>query len=126
MAGQIITLWVADIFALGADDIGHIDAIYDRAALIALPPDVRPKYSEHIRQITPNAPQLLITLDYDQNQKDGPPFSVSLEQVERYYSNHYQVTELESNPSMLNANAALSVSEQVWLLSHRREAKLNA
>nr|WP_317200524.1 thiopurine S-methyltransferase [uncultured Psychrobacter sp.] len=120
LANQMITLWVADIFALTADDIGHINAVYDRAALIAMPADMRPKYSEQIRQMSANATQLLITLYYDQNQKNGPPFSVSREQVQQYYSNDYHITELENNASTLNANAALSVTEHVWLLSDPR------
>ncbi|MGM8872227.1 thiopurine S-methyltransferase [Psychrobacter sp. 2Y5] len=122
LSGRTIELWVADIFALTADNIGQVDAVYDRAALIALPPDMRPKYSEQIRKLSvsvdnKNAPQLLITLNYDQSQKDGPPFSISAEQLQHYYSDTYQLTELEHNPSTLNANAALSVTEHVWLLT---------
>lgn len=117
LSGQTIELWVADIFALTSEDVGQIDAVYDRAALIALPPDTRPKYCEHILDISDNAPQLLVTIHYDQSQKDGPPFSVSPEQVRQYYSDTYQLTELEVNPSILNANAALSVTEHVWLLT---------
>lgn len=81
LSGQTVELWVADIFSLSADNIGQVDAIYDRAALIALPSDMRLKYSEHILNISDNAPQLLITIHYDQSQKDGPPFSVSPEQL---------------------------------------------
>lgn len=117
LAKQTITLWVADIFALTAEDIGDIDAVYDRAALIALPEDMRPQYSEQIRKMSDLATQLLITLNYDQSQKDGPPFSVNKTQIQQYYGNYYQITELENEASTLNANAALSVTEHVWLLN---------
>ena len=117
LANQTITLWVADIFALTAEDIGDIDAVYDRAALIALPEDMRPQYSEQIRKMSDLATQLLITLNYDQSQKDGPPFSVNKTQIQQYYGNYYQITELENEASTLNANAALSVTEHVWLLN---------
>lgn len=116
---QNIALWVADIFALTATDIGHIDAVYDRAALIALPTDMRPKYSEQVRQLSGNTPQLLLTLNYDQNEWAGPPFSISNEQVQQYYSDHYQITELEGEPSTLNANPEMSVTEHVWLLEQK-------
>lgn len=116
-AEQTITLWVADIFALTAEDIGNVDAVYDRAALIALPEDMRLRYSEQIRKMSGHAPQLLITLNYDQSKKDGPPFSVNKTQIQQYYGNHYQITELENETSTLNANAALSVTEHVWLLN---------
>ena len=117
LAKQTITLWVADIFALTAEDIGNVDAVYDRAALIALLEDMRLRYSEQIRKMSGHAPQLLITLNYDQSKKDGPPFSVNSDQVQQYYGNHYQITELENEASTLNANAALSVTEHVWLLN---------
>ena len=86
---QTITLWAADIFALTSADIGVIDAVYDRAALIALPNNMRGDYSKQIRDISDNAPQLIITLAYDQSKKNGPPFSVSGDQLQQYYGTHY-------------------------------------
>ncbi|WP_201529398.1 thiopurine S-methyltransferase [Psychrobacter frigidicola] len=120
LSGQTIALWVADIFALTADDIGHVDAVYDRAALIAMPADMRSKYSEQVRQLSSDingdTPQLLLTLNYDQSKRNGPPFSISSEQVHQYYGNHYQISELESEPSTLNTAPELAVTEHVWLL----------
>ena len=120
---QTITLWVADLFALTAADIGHINAVYDRAALIAMPTDMRPTYSEQVIKLSPNAAQLLLTLNYDQNEWSGPPFSISSEQVQQYYNAHYRVTELEGEPSTLNANPEMAVTEHVWLLKDNRESE---
>lgn len=116
LLGQKVELWVADIFALTATDIGVIDAIYDKAALIALPADMRAGYSEQILRISGNAPQLLITLNYDQSKKDGPPFSISHEQVQQYYDSHYQIAELASESASIGSMPELTVTEQVWLL----------
>lgn len=116
-----ISLWVGDIFALSADDIGQIDAVYDRAALIAMPADMRLKYSEQVIKLSGNAPQLLLTLNYDQNEWVGPPFSISHEQIQQYYSECYQVTELEGKPSTLNAKSTIQVTEHIWLLKDNRE-----
>lgn len=115
-SSQKIALWVGDIFALNTTDISHIDAVYDRAALIAMPPDMRAKYSEQVTTLSNHAPQLLLTLNYDQNQWAGPPFSITNEQIQQYYSSHYQITELEGEPSTLNANPDMAVTEHVWLL----------
>lgn len=119
IAGQTIELWVADIFALAADNIGHVDAVYDRAALIAMPPEMRPKYSEQVRKLSNCTSQLLLTLNYDQNEWAGPPFSISQDEVQHYYSNHYQITEIEGKPSTLNAAPEMAVRECVWLLSEK-------
>ena len=121
LAGQTITLWVADIFALSPTAIGDIAAVYDRAALIALPADMRPDYSKQIYKLSNNAPQLLITLHYDQSKKDGPPFSISREQLQQYYDANYEIIELESQSSTLNSAAKLSVTEHVWLLSKNQD-----
>ena len=116
LAGQTITLWAADIFALSTIDIGDIDAVYDRAALIALPANMRADYSRHIVKLSNNAPQLLITLNYDQSKKDGPPFSITQQQLHQYYSADYKIVELESKSSTLNAASEILVTEHVWLL----------
>ena len=116
---QTITLWVADIFALNSDDIGHVDAVYDRAALIAMPAELRPQYTKQVINLSQNSPQLLLTLNYDQNERAGPPFSISQEQIQQYYSAHYQINELEGEVSTLNAAPEMAVTEPVWLLSQK-------
>ncbi|KRG33150.1 thiopurine S-methyltransferase [Psychrobacter sp. P11G3] len=130
LSGQTITLWVADIFALTAKDIGSIDAVYDKAALIALPDDMRVRYSEQVRKLSSDTskvdganneitPQLLLTLNYDQRKKNGPPFSINNEQLEQYYSAHYQIYQLASVPSSIGSAPDITVTEQVWLLSSK-------
>jgi len=91
---------------------------------------MRTKYSEQIRQLSGSvdktesidsrddkaAPQLLITLNYDQSKKDGPPFSINGEQLQQYYGNHYQICELASESSSIGSTPDLNVTEHVWLL----------
>ncbi len=121
LAGQTISLWVADIFALSPTAIGDIAAVYDRAALIALPETMRADYSTQIIKLSDNAAQLLITLNYEQSKKDGPPFSISQEQLHQYYDANYEIIELESELSTLNSAAELLVTEHVWLLSKNQD-----
>ena len=82
---------------------------------------MRADYSRHIVKLSNNAPQLLITLNYDQSKKDGPPFSISQEQLKQYYDANYEIIELESQSSTLNSAAELSVTEHVWLLSKNQD-----
>ena len=90
-----IDIFVGDIFDLSRDDIGAVDAIYDRAALIALPSDLRDRYSAHLVKITDAAPQLLICYEYDQTLRNGPPFSVDGAEVARLYGTDYTLNLLE-------------------------------
>src|SRR5262249_2938954 len=84
-----LDIFVGDIFALSRKMLGPVDAVYDRAALVAFPEEMRKRYTAHLTEITGKAPQLLISYDYDQSKMDGPPFSVSNEEVERHYAGNY-------------------------------------
>ena len=76
-AAQNITLLAGDFFACTRELLGPVDALYDRAAVIALPPGLRGPYVKHLRTLMPaGAPGLIITVEYPQEKLDGPPFSV--------------------------------------------------
>lgn len=90
-----LTIFVGDIFSLRRDDIGKVTGVYDRAALVALPDDLRRKYANHLVDITHNAPQLVITFDYDQSELPGPPFCVNDEMVADLYASNYSILQLE-------------------------------
>jgi len=80
-----LDMFVGDVFHLTAQMLGTVHAVFDRAALVALPEDIRFRYSKHLLSISKNAPQLLITFVYDQSLVAGPPFSITNAEVERHY-----------------------------------------
>lgn len=65
---------VGDFFTLEPADVGRIDAVYDRAALVALSPEQRPAYAKKLVGLAPGAPVLSVTFEHDV--PDGPPFAV--------------------------------------------------
>jgi thiopurine S-methyltransferase len=80
-------LLCGDFFALAGNDLGPISAIYDRASLIALPPSMRVRYAAHLRGLLPaGLPSLLVTVEYPQQEMDGPPFAVHQSEVEGLFS----------------------------------------
>lgn len=84
-----IRVLCGDFFALGKDDLSNVKAVYDRAALVALPPETRELYVHHLLGILPPATQiLLLTFDYHQPEMPGPPFAVSSREVEALYHEH--------------------------------------
>lgn len=91
-----LKVWVGDFFELKSEQLDNIDLIYDRAALIALPEEMRLKYAKHLILVSNSASQFLITLAYDQNVMAGPPFSVSKAEVIKHYEGGYGVDELSS------------------------------
>lgn len=90
-----IQLWCGDFFALSANDVADCTALYDRAAVIALPPAMRERYAAHLQSILPACRGLLVTLDYDQSQMPGPPFSVDDAEVQRLLGSAWRVEMLE-------------------------------
>ena len=92
-----IDILVGDIFDLSPQELGPIEAVYDRAALVALPEETRSRYTTHLTELSSGGPQLVITFEYDQAEMAGPPFSISREELEEHYRDHYSLEELESS-----------------------------
>lgn len=111
-----IDLYVGDIFDLSASVINQVDAIYDRAALVALPAEIRKQYASHLTNITHVAPQLVITYEYNQALIDGPPFSVCEEELKRCYGTAYAMTALETRDVEGGMKGKAASTETAWLL----------
>jgi thiopurine S-methyltransferase len=111
-----LDLFVGDIFALSRKMLGPVDAIYDRAALVAFPEEMRNRYTAHLIGMTHKAPQLLICYDYDQSLMQGPPFSIRNEEVHRHYADHYEVTLMASTEVPGGLKGKCAAKENVWLL----------
>ena len=93
---DLIEVWCGDFFALDAEVLADCTAVYDRAALIALPPLMRSQYTEQLNNmLRPGCQGLLITLDYDQTQKAGPPFAVTDEEVKVLLGAHWSLQVIE-------------------------------
>lgn len=95
-AGSIDFL-CGDIFDLDAATLAGCAACYDRAALIALPPDLRARYVRHVYGHLPaGCRTLLLTLDYPQAEMAGPPFAVPEAEIRTLYSPGWHIERLES------------------------------
>jgi len=90
-----IEILCGDFFRLTTADIGRIDAFYDRAALIALTQPQRARYAARMTELVePRTPGLLVTLDYEQQKMQGPPFAVSAWEVSTLYQEGFSVERL--------------------------------
>ncbi|MBD1939456.1 thiopurine S-methyltransferase [Microcoleus sp. FACHB-68] len=111
-----IDIFVGDIFDVPAEVLGPVDAVYDRAALVAMPENMRHQYTSHLMEITHAAPQLLICYEYNQQLIDGPPFSVSEAEIKHHYASAYQVNSVESKEVAGGLKGKVASIETVWLL----------
>ncbi|HMT92131.1 thiopurine S-methyltransferase [uncultured Thiothrix sp.] len=116
-----LKILLGDFFQLTTTDLAECEAIYDRASLIALPPDMREQYAGHLQQIATGKPNLLITLEYDQTITGGPPFSVTPAEVQSYYAAQYYIellarVDISHTQHGIMAKGAKELYEGVYLL----------
>ncbi len=84
-----------DFFDLTPAHLEGVGAVFDRASLIAMPPLMRPRYAGHLQVVLrPESKALLVTLDYDQEQMPGPPFSVHEEEVRALLGARFRIDRL--------------------------------
>ena len=124
--GEGIKLYCGDFFDLKSKHLENVRAIYDRASLIALNEDLRQKYVKHLSDIIEfDARILLLTLNYPQHQRSGPPFAVSKEEVNQLYNGSFDIQELyciediENEPMFQNLGVDF-VEKAVYLLQKVR------
>ena len=91
-----LQIWNGDFFQLAPVDLSHVRLVYDRAALIALPPEIRRKYVDHLTAVLPDDTRiLLITLNYE-GSPTAPPFNVSNDEVYELYAADYQIEHIHT------------------------------
>jgi thiopurine S-methyltransferase len=91
-----IELIVGNAFGIDRAALAGCTAVLDRAALIALPPDLRQRYAGELYAYLPaSCNGLLVTLEYPQQQMAGPPFSVHEDEVRTLFQEGWIVELLE-------------------------------
>ncbi len=96
--GDRIVLLAGDFFDITGNDLAMVQAVYDRASLVALPPQDRIRYAAHLcEQLPASASMLLISLDYPQHRMDGPPFAVGVDEIHRLFEARFQIQPLDES-----------------------------
>lgn len=118
-------LYCGDFFDLPGSVLKDVAAVYDRAALIALPPEMRASYAEALARILPREASIfLIAIDYPEGEITGPPFSVSPDEIRRLYGDAFEIEVLESRDGLadsdnLKKRGVTRLEETAYLLRRR-------
>jgi thiopurine S-methyltransferase len=87
-----VRILCGDFFDLEPDMTGNIAAVYDRASLIALPAPLRAKFVRQLGRLVPaGTPMLLVTLEYNQAQMNGPPFAVEESEMRALFADTWSL-----------------------------------
>lgn len=123
-----ISVLCSDFFTVGKADLPVIDAVYDRASLIALPPEMRVDYVVHLTGLIESGTgSLLVTLDYPQEEMRGPPFSVTSAEVRQLFDKHYAIEHLHAEDCLareprFRKKGLTRLEEQVFVLQKKTVA----
>ena len=110
-----ISILCGDYFSVSRADLGNIDVVYDRAALTALPEDIRRLYVAHLKLILPSACKvfLLTVEDADEGETREVTLGASAE-ITSLYSEAFKIelahveSVLEPTPDHANGIARCS------------------
>jgi thiopurine S-methyltransferase len=120
--GEHISILCMDFFTLENTHLPHIDAVFDRASVVALPPEMQPAYAGHMaRLLDPGTRSLVVTMDYPQEEMRGPPFSVTFDDVRRLFGSQFVIERLHSEDCLareprFRKKGLTRLEEHVYLL----------
>jgi thiopurine S-methyltransferase len=119
------TIWCGDFFELPAEAVQGVGACYDRAALVALPSSLQPRYAEKLAQLlAPGVPTLLVSLWYPEGELAGPPFSTPLAQVAAIFAATQTISIAQSRDGLSESQnlvdrGVTSLDETAYILKRK-------
>jgi len=124
-AASNVDLRCGDLFELTPATLGPIDAIFDRASLVALPPAMRADYAAQLTRLSsPGTQTLLVSMEYDQRQMRGPPHAVMPDEIAALFGATHDITELDELTALddfprMSARGVTHLAERVYCLRRR-------
>ena len=118
-------IWCGDHLALDPAVTRRIGGVFDRAAFVAMPLVMQRAYAEKLAELTPpDVPVLLVSLDYDPSEMDGPPFPITAETIEGLFGPNFRISVLEKRDGLassanLRRRGLSALSETAWKLVRR-------
>jgi len=96
-----IKLLAGDLFDLTTEECGPLAAVYDRAALVALPQEMRPRYAAKLAELLPGGGKLLlISYAYRQDEMAGPPFTVPFSEIKLLFGGAFDIELLHEEDAL--------------------------
>ncbi len=118
-----VRVFVGDIFALMPAQVGQMDLVYDRAALVAMPEEMREAYAAQVIELAQGRQQLVITFTYAQDQMAGPPFSIPEAALEDYFDGTYRRRLLDAVDVRGGLKGKVAATEKIWHLLPKASRK---
>jgi thiopurine S-methyltransferase len=119
-----LSFFQGDFFELKECDLSKIDAIYDRAASVALPLEMRKRYHQKLATLLGHGSKtLLVALEYEQEKFQGPPFSIPDEEIRSSFKDEFEVLllsdEIVENSPPRFKELSMELREKVYVLTKK-------
>lgn len=113
-----MSLLSGDFFDLSVEDCVSVKAVYDRAALVALPFEMRQQYALHLKTLLAlEVPIFLIAMEYDPSLQSGPPFAVSELEVRQLFEDAFDIEKIDSETF---ERKGVKTTENIFVLTSKR------
>ena len=107
---------LVDQATLSKIGISNLDAIYDRAALVAMPPELKSQYAEHcLSLLKPKGIILLIGYNSNLQAHQGPPFPIKEGSVEQWYQKASAIQVLEHSIEEFDSDSPMAQRGMQWI-----------
>lgn len=130
--GGGVTIFNGDVFSITPLEVGRLGAVYDRAALIALPPQLRSRYAAKLRElIEPTLAEtscstrpagsstfrfLQLVIERTPHNEKGPPHSVPESEVRALYGNQFKISLQKTELLDVGQPSGTISEEKIFLL----------
>lgn len=116
-------LWEGDFLKLPPEKIPELDAVYDKASIVALPQKMRGTYAQKLLDLCGSRTQIILqTFVYDQREMNGPPFSVDEKEIQQLFGHRFKLellheqSKLEELDKFQRRGLSSYLIEKVYLL----------
>ncbi|GJL56881.1 MAG: thiopurine S-methyltransferase [Nitrospirales bacterium] len=107
---EALEFWVGDFFAIRKEDLSAFDGVYDCAALIALPAEMRSGYVDAVSALLkPGAKYLLVSLEYPDENMSGPPFAIDSSKITRLFHTSFSIHCHGKHPSEVKGQPCFEI-----------------
>lgn len=114
-----------DFFHLTVDDTKNVKAVFDRASMVAMPPELRTRYADHMAALLVTGTKILVvSMEYPEGEMSGPPFSVSEADINALYADTFDIKLLETidavskNPH-LKDRGLTAMDDKIYMLTRK-------
>ena len=117
--GLSVCVLERDIFGLDEDFAGHFDLVLEHTCFCAIPLEMRERYAQVMATVLKEQ-GILVGLFWEV-EGEGPPYSSDPQDIERHFSNHFDVERIEKA-----GNSFAERRGEEWLVTLRKSEEDDA